>query len=86
MSINIKNKEAERLLAEIKAQTGRGTTDLLLDLLRRERERLTDEQARAVESALEDMRWLQDRWRSLPIIDPRPLDEIVEYDENGLPV
>jgi len=44
------------------------------------------EQARAVESALEDMRWLQDRWRSLPIIDPRPLDEIVEYDENGLPV
>ena len=30
MSINIKNKEAERLLADLKARTGRGTTDLLL--------------------------------------------------------
>ncbi len=39
MSINIKNKEAERLLAELKARTGRGTTDLLLDLLRQEHER-----------------------------------------------
>jgi antitoxin VapB len=86
MSINIKNKEAERLLAEIKARTGRGTTDLLLDLLRRERERLSSEQAREAERALEDMRWLQERWRTLPILDPRSPDEIIGYDENGLPV
>ena len=25
------------------------------------------------------------RWREAPIIDPRPLDQIVAYDEHGLP-
>jgi hypothetical protein len=48
VSINIKNKEAERLLAEIKQKTGRGTTDLLLDLLRRERARLDEDLERRV--------------------------------------
>ena len=51
MSINIKNEEAERHFAEIKARIGRGTTDLLLDLFRRERERLANEQARGRERA-----------------------------------
>ena len=37
MSINIKNREAEALLAELKRRTGRGATDLLLELLRREK-------------------------------------------------
>ena len=71
MSINIKNKEAERLLAEIKARTGRGTTDLLLDLLRRERERLSSEQAREAERALEDMRSAPGTLAEL-CRDPRP--------------
>lgn len=86
MSINIKNKEAERLLAEIKQKTGRGTTNLLLELLRKERARLESEQDREVERALDDTRWLQDTWNSLPILDPRTPDEILQYDENGLPV
>jgi hypothetical protein len=25
------------------------------------------------------------RWREAPVIDPRPFDEILGYDENGLP-
>jgi len=86
VSINIKNKEAERLLAEIKEKTGRGTTDLLLDLLRRERARLDDEKDRELARALEDMRWLQTTWASLPVVDPRPPEEILKYDENGLPL
>jgi hypothetical protein len=36
MSINIKNREAEALLGEIKVATGKGTTELLLELLRTE--------------------------------------------------
>ena len=86
MSINIKNKEAERLLSEIKARTGRGTTDILLDLLRKEQARLSRDQEREIAQALEDMKWLQETWASLPVLDPRPLDQIIEYDKNGLPI
>ena len=25
------------------------------------------------------------RFRALPVVDPRPFDEILGYDENGLP-
>ncbi len=86
MSINIKNKEAERLLAEIKQKTGRGTTDLLLDLLRQERARLATEQDAELQRALADTRWLQETWNALPIVDPRTPEEILQFDENGLPV
>lgn len=86
MSINIKNKEAERLVAELKARTGKGTTDLLLDLLRRERERLDVDVEHSVQQGMDNARRLQEAWRSLPVVDHRPLDEIIAYDENGLPV
>ena len=85
MSINIKNKEAERLLAELKARSGRGTTDLLLDLLRQEHERLTRDEQREIAEGLESLRQLQEAWRKLPVIDPRSPEEILDYDENGLP-
>jgi antitoxin VapB len=85
VSINIKNKEAERLLSDLKARTGRGTTDLLLDLLRKEQARLDAERTREMERALEDMRWLQETWEALPVADPRTPGEILQYDENGLP-
>lgn len=86
MSINIKNREAEALIAELKRRTGKGTTDLLLDLLRREKERSdTDFRARLEKAREEDERIIA-RWNSRPLLDPRPLDQIIEYDENGLPV
>lgn len=85
MSINVKNREAEELIAELKRRTGKGTTDLLLDLLRREKVRLERDVEREVEIALEEARWLRERWNALPLLDPRPLAEIIAYDENGLP-
>ena len=86
MSINVKNPEAEQLVAELKRHTGKGTTDFLLDLLRREKARVEAEVQRRIASGLEADRRLQEAWARLPVIDPRPLEEIVEYDENGLPV
>ena len=85
MSINIKNKEAERLLGELKARTGRGTTDLLLELLRKEQARLDHELERRIQEGLEADERLRKAWVALPVIDPRPLSEGVEYDEDGLP-
>jgi hypothetical protein len=85
MSINIKNKEAERLLADLKARTGRGATDLLLELLRKEQARLDAERQRGIAEGLESMRILQESWEMLPVIDPRSPEEIWDFDENGLP-
>ncbi len=85
MSINVKNARVEELVAKLKKQTGKGTTDLLLELLERENERLeADFQAR-LEEAREQDRRIVERWNSRPILDPRPLDQLVAYDENGLP-
>lgn len=85
MSINIKNREAEELLAELKRRTGKGTTDLLLDLLRREKARVDQCGSQEIEAGLESARRLQAAWRTLPVVDPRPIDDIVGYDDGGLP-
>jgi hypothetical protein len=85
MSINIKNKEAERLIADLKARTGRGTTDLLLDLLRKEQARLDEERERRVQEGLQADRLLRESWNARPWADPRPIDEVIAYDEDGLP-
>lgn len=86
MSINAKDLEVERLVGELKRRTGKGTTDLLLDLLRREQARLDEGVGQRIAKARADTHALVERWNSLPIVDPRPIDEIVAYDENGLPV
>lgn len=86
MSINVKNPEAEYLVDELKRRTGKDTTDLLLDLLRREQARLDEGVGQRIAKARADTHALVERWNSLPIVDPRPIDEIVAYDENGLPV
>jgi hypothetical protein len=84
VSINIKNKEAEHLLAVLKDVTGKGTSQLILDLLRAEYKRLirarqekTETVSRMeedrVQSALEASRKLQTLWREpLPSGDEQP--------------
>ena len=86
MSINIKNREAEELVAELKRRTGKGTTDLLLDLLRREKERVDADTEERVAKAIADARRLQESWAARPLVDPRPIEEIVAYDDDGLPI
>jgi antitoxin VapB len=89
MSINIKNKEADRLVAEIKQVTGKGASEIILELLRAERARLATTHKPRIQEDLERIlaatREMQRLWRESPIIDPRPIDEILAYDENGLP-
>lgn len=90
MSINIKNKEADRLLAELKSATGKGASELVLGLLRNEHARLAAERPRQpdkaeVERILAATREMQRLWRESSVVDPRSPDEILGYDENGLP-
>ena len=55
MPINIRNREVEQLVDELRQETGRGITEIVLDLLRREvartrRLRDLDERRRRIES------------------------------------
>ncbi|GEO98094.1 hypothetical protein [Methylobacterium haplocladii] len=81
MSITIENAEAEALLSESSAMRHSSQPDRLLDLPRRVRERL----AREIAGGLESARLLREGLNRRTLIDPRPIDEILAYDENGLP-
>lgn len=83
MSINIKNREAEALLGEIKAATGKGTTELLLDLLRAEAGR--QRRLRDVDVRRRRIREIVRDYRSRMPEKPQSPDEIIGYDEDGLP-
>ena len=83
MAINIKNREVEELLREIKLATGKGPSAVVLELVRKEAERLrrehnVEEKRRAIEE-------ISKRYRSRIVGEPKPIDEIIGYDEDGLP-
>lgn len=83
MSINVKNREAEALLGEIKAATGKGTTELLLELLRAEAGR--QRKARDIDDRRRRIEEICRRYQArLPERLETP-EEIIGYDEDGLP-
>ena len=84
MAINIKNREVETLLEEIKHATGRGPTAVMLELLRKEVERIRrardiEERSRRID---EIVRRSSAKW---PAGEGPTPDEIIGYDEDGLP-
>ncbi|MBX9459693.1 MAG: type II toxin-antitoxin system VapB family antitoxin [Rhizobium sp.] len=83
MALSIKDPETERLARALAERTGEtitvATRRALEDRLRR-----TGSEARKA-ALLEDMAASRRRWSALPILDSRSADEIIGYDENGLP-
>jgi hypothetical protein len=86
MTLRFEHDEIEALLTELEKSTGRGREDVILEALRKERQRLDEDLARRIEEGLRIDEELRRRWNARPLIDPRPVDEILAYDENGLPV
>ncbi|GJE29613.1 type II toxin-antitoxin system VapB family antitoxin [Methylobacterium organophilum] len=86
MTIRIENPEAEALLVDLERATGRDRADLIVELLRRERDRLAPGRERMPVDAKESARLLRESVQARVLIDSRPLDEVLAYDENGLPV
>jgi len=83
MPLNIKNAEADRLARELTELTGESITEAVTTALR---ERLERESGRRQQHRLlREVARIQERYRSLPLLDPRPADEILGYDESGLP-
>jgi antitoxin VapB len=83
MALNIKKAEAERLAQELAAETGESLTEAVTVALRERLEALRRRRHRArLHAEIAD---LQAFVAALPDLDTRDADEIVGYDEFGLP-
>lgn len=83
MSINIKNREAEALLAEVKRATGKGTSRIVLELLRREAARLRRQ--REVGARRRRIEAISRRYSARLPARPDSPEALVGYDRSGLP-
>jgi len=83
MALNIKHPEADSLARALAAQTGESLTDAVINSLRERLQRETGR--RSAPSLREDLRRIRRRFSELPVLDDRSPDEILGYDENGLP-
>lgn len=83
MPLSIRNAEVENLAREVSRLTGESVTEAIgkslesrLDMLRRH------QRQDAVRKEIDE---ILARVHALPILDDRPEDEILGYDENGIP-
>ncbi len=83
MALSIKNPEVERLARELAERTDESITEAVLVALR---ERLArQESEREKDLIVERLRRIAEDLRPYVIDDPRTDDEIIGYDEHGLP-
>ncbi len=83
MAISIKSIETERLVRELAAKTGETITGAIQKALEERLERLTSSRRNSVLAMqLNDILCRVDE---MPDLDSRNPDEIIGYDENGLP-
>jgi antitoxin VapB len=84
MPLSIKAPEADRLARQLAATTGETITDAVIVAMR---ERLAREERKHQDTAalLEEIRAISHHCASLPVLDTRTEDEIMGWDENGLP-
>src|SRR5277367_6710733 len=83
MAISIKSMETERLAREIAERTGDSLTGAIQKALEERLDRLKQQRrSQILASQLEEILHRVDQ---LPILDSRTPDEILGYDEHGLP-
>ena len=83
MALSIKNDDADRLARELAATTGESLTDAVLEALR---ERLARELGRRRPGVGARLQRLAQEVATLPVLDDRPADQILGYDNDGLPI
>jgi len=81
--LSIKNDATERLARQVADETGESLTQAIQKALEERWERLkARRRSRVLNSQLED---LLQRVDALPTLDSRSADEILDYDEHGMP-
>ncbi len=84
MPLSIKDPEADQLARDLAQRTGETITQTVITALR---ERLAREQRKdeAVKNLVEKIMDIGRHCAALPLLDARSSDEIIGYDEHGLP-
>lgn len=83
MALNIKNPQTEELARLLSEATGESLTEAITVALR---ERLAAvSRVRDIEGVLADVERIQEMVAALPVLDTRSEDEILGYDDYGLP-
>lgn len=84
MAMSIRNPETEKLAREVSRLTGETLTEAIGKSLEERLERL--KRRRDEENLRRDLDEILERFHALPVLDTRSEDEILGYDENGLPI
>jgi antitoxin VapB len=83
MALSIKNNKTERLAREVASATGESLTEAIHKALEERWRKLSAKRRQSVLTGqIED---LLRRVDSLPTLDCRPEDEILGYDQHGVP-
>lgn len=83
MALNIRSPETEALAAELARLTGETKTEAVTKAVRDRLERV--KRARRHRSLADEIETIARRCATLPVLDSRSADEILGYDEAGLP-
>jgi antitoxin VapB len=84
MALSIKDPEADRLAREVARITGETITQAVVTSLR-ERLAKVERTPAEIDAIVEDAMAIVRHAASLPVLDDRTADEIIGYDEFGLP-
>ena len=82
MALNIKDREADRLARDLASRTGETITEAVVKALR---ERLKRECARTPLGLKDEIMAISRRTAAMPRRTVRSPDDIIGYDERGLP-
>lgn len=83
MPLSIKGPETERLARDLAKRAGETITEATWRALEERLRRFKDASERP--ATLDELRAIRLRFAQLPVLDVCAPDEIVGYDENGLP-
>ena len=85
MALNIRDPEAQRLARELAEATGETMTRVVIKALQERLERLRVRQEISRTERAARLMGHGRKFADLPVLDPRSADEIIGYDEVGLP-
>ena len=83
MALSIKDPRTEQLARALAERTGESITTATRRALEERLRRVGSDARKA--ALLDDMAASRRRWSALPVLDGRSADDIIGYDENGLP-
>jgi len=84
MALSIKDPKADRLAREVAKATGESLTEAVTVALRERLQRIRTSTHRDP-TLVDDLMAIARRCAALPVVDDRTPDDILGYDENGLP-